>query len=275
MAKRSSPKAHSAGLKLNNVAANRVTNGTNILEVEVPAELEVNIETGVGFLDDAMGGKGFTPSSAALVTGTSGAGKTTMMLQMADSITGKGHMCLFNTAEESIVQVRKVTKRLRAKNGFYIGSDTLAKDIIKHAKQLIAKNPGKQLFVVCDSLQAIDDGKYTNGYTNSMTAVRAAEMLADFAKTKVNGIYPVVLIIGQVNKDGQFAGKNMVKHILDIHAHLSIDESKKSETYGMRLFEVSKNRFGCTGRSFVLDMQSDGLREVMSFNKTDLAAKAE
>lgn len=264
---------HGEGMKLANIAANRVANGTNILSIDVPPELELNIETGIGFLDDAMGGKGFTPSSAALVTGTSGAGKTTMMLQMADSITGAGHVCLFNTAEESIVQVRKVTKRLRVKNGFYVGSDNLVKNVIKHARQLMVKHPGKQVFVVCDSLQTLDDGKYPNGYTNSMTAVRAAEMLADFAKTKTGGIYPIVLIIGQVNKDGQFAGKNMVKHALDIHAHLSIDDSKKSETYGMRILEVTKNRFGCNGRSFVLDMQSDGLREVMSFNKADVAEK--
>lgn len=254
------------------IAANEVPNGTNILSIEVPKELEVEVQTNIGFVDDAMGGNGFTPSSCMLFTGTSGAGKTTLALQLADAITGAGHICLFNTCEESLVQVRKVTKRLKSKNGFYVGTEHLVKKVLGHARQLMAKHPGKQIFVICDSLQTLDDGKYPNGYTNSMTAVRAAAMLAGFAKTKIDGIYPICIVIGQVNKDGQFAGKNMVKHAVDIHTHLSIDDSKKSETYGMRLLEVTKNRFGSNGRMYVLDMQSDGLREIMTFQKADVSA---
>jgi predicted ATP-dependent serine protease len=260
-------------MQIKGIAANQVANGTNILSIEVPKELEVEVQTKVGFVDDAMGGNGFTPSSCMLFTGTSGAGKTTLALQLADSITGAGHICLFNTCEESLVQVRKVTKRLKSKHGFYVATDHLVANIIKHAKQLMDKHPGKQIFVICDSLQTLDDGKYPNGYTNAMTAVRSATMLAGFAKTKTKGIYPITIVIGQVNKDGQFAGKNMVKHAVDIHTHLSIDDSKKSETYGMRLLEVTKNRFGCNGRMYVLDMQSDGLREVMSYSKADVAEK--
>lgn len=260
-------------MQITGIAANQVTNGTNILDIEVPKELEVEVQTKIGFVDEAMGGNGFTPSACMLFTGTSGAGKTTLMLQMADSITGAGHICLFNTCEESLVQVRKVTKRLKSKNGFYVGTEHLVPTIIKNAKELMKKNPGKQIFVICDSLQTLDDGKYPNGYTNSMTMVRAAAQMAGFAKTKICGVYPIVVVIGQVNKDGMFAGKNMIKHAVDIHTHLSIDDSKKSETYGMRLLEVTKNRFGCNGRTYVLDMQSDGLRELMSFSKTDIGEK--
>lgn len=253
-----------SNMKLSKVRLSQLGHGVNIMDLEVPKELERTVPCGVSFVDDAVGGEGFTPSSVMLFTGTPGAGKTTLMLQVADAITGTGNVCLFNTAEESPLQVRKVTKRLGAKHGFYIGQDTKVKDIIKHAKALQKKHPGKQLFIVCDSLQTLDDGKYANGHTNSMTAVRAVEMLADFAKET----YAVVIIIGQVNKDGQFAGKQMVKHAVDIHAHLEIDNAKKSETYGFRLLEVQKNRFGCTGRTYVLDMSSTGLNELMSFSKT-------
>ena len=31
---------------------------------------------------------------------------------------------------------------------------------------------------------------------------------------------------------------------------LYIDEDKRSETYGERIFEVTKNRFGCSGRAW-------------------------
>lgn len=258
-------------MRLSKIAIKDLANGTNILDIEVPAELERTVMTGVSFLDDAVGGDGFTPSSCMLFTGTPGAGKTTLMLQMADAITGSGNICLFNTAEESPFQVRKVTKRLKSKHGFYIGQDTLVKKILAHARALQKKNPKKQLFIVCDSLQTLDDGKYAHGAINSMTAVRATTMLADFCKET----FAVCIIIGQVNKDGQFAGKQMVKHAVDIHAHISIDEAKKSETLGLRLLEVTKNRFGCNGRTYACDMRATGLVEVGSFIKSQRAAAEE
>ena len=69
-------------------------------------QLKKRCKTGIKFIDDAFGGKGMTPSVCTLFTGTPGAGKTTLMLQLADSLTRQGHVCLFNTAEESLYQVR-------------------------------------------------------------------------------------------------------------------------------------------------------------------------
>ena len=91
-----------------NVSLKSWKNGTNILDLEVPAHLERTVHTGVKFFDDAMGGEGMTPSTAMLLTGTPGAGKTTLCLQLAETITGSGNVCLFNTGEESLFQVRKV-----------------------------------------------------------------------------------------------------------------------------------------------------------------------
>lgn len=248
-------------MKLNAANLKNLKNCTNVLELVVPPELERTVATGVEWFDQAIGGEGMTPSSAMIFTGTPGAGKTTAMLQVADAITGAGHVCLFNTGEESPLQVRKVVKRLECKNGFYIGQDEKVEKILEHARKIMAepKNKGKQFFLICDSLQTLDDGKYTNGYTNSMTQVRAIEELTDFAKTKP---FPIVIVIGQVTKGGEFAGKQQVKHTVDIHAHLYVDMGKKSETYGYRLFEVQKNRFGCTGITFILNMHKNGLKEV-------------
>ena len=138
-----------------NVGLKSWKNGTNILDLEVPAQLERTVRTGVKFFDDAMGGEGMTPSTALLFTGTPGAGKTTLSLQLADAITGAGNICLFNTGEESLFQVRKVAKRLDMKNGFVAGQDTLVSDILKHGDELRKKNPGKQVFIVVDSLQTL------------------------------------------------------------------------------------------------------------------------
>jgi DNA repair protein RadA/Sms len=240
-----------------NVGMKNWQNGTNILELDVPPELERTVKTGVGFVDDALGGEGATPSSSILFTGTPGAGKTTVCLQLANAITATGNVCLFNTAEESLFQVRKVAKRLSLNSGFVAGQDTQVDKVLEHAKVLQKANPGKQLFMILDSLQTLDDGFYKNGTTNSMTQVRATEMITDFCKEN----YAVAMIIGQVTKNGDFGGKMQIKHTVDVHAHLYIDDEKKSETYGERIFEVQKNRFGSSGKRYILGIGTRGLFE--------------
>ena len=119
-----------------------------------------------------------------------------------------------------------------------------------------AAHPDKQVFVLQDSLQTMDDGKYA-GATNSMTTVRCTEMLTDWAKSN----YGIVCFIGQVTKGGDFAGKNTILHAVDVRAHLYLDQEKKSETYGERIFEITKNRFGTSGLAYVLGIGRQGLYE--------------
>lgn len=240
-----------------NVGLKDWQNGTNILDLDIPPHLERTVKTGISFFDDAMGGEGITPSSSILFTGTPGAGKTTLCIQLADAISGNGNVCLFNTAEESLHQVRKVSKRLGVKNGFVAGQDTLVDNIIKHARALQKAEPNKQLFMILDSLQTLDDGHYKDGHTNSMSQVRATEMITDFCKET----FACAIIIGQVNKNGEFAGKQQIKHTVDVHGHLYIDQEKRSETYGERIFHVQKNRFGSSGKGYVLGLGQKGLFE--------------
>lgn len=252
-----------------NVGIKGLKRGSNILDLKVPEALRVKKKTGIGWFDDAIGGEGFTPSTCMMLTGGPGCGKTTLTLQLADAITGAGHIALLNTGEESLYQIRMVAERLKLKHGFVPGQDTLIDNVMAHADELRKKHPDKQVFILQDSLQTADDGFYKNGTTNSVTPLRVAEKLTDWTKNKAAGDHPfgIVIFIGQVNKDGQFAGKNQIKHAVDVHGHLFFDEDKKSETYGQRLFEVQKNRFGCNGKTYILEMERDGLHEKGHFNK--------
>lgn len=239
-----------------NVGIKGLKKGTNIKDLEVPQQLRDRKKVGITWFDDALGGDGFVPSSVMMLTGTPGAGKTTMLLQLANAITAAGHVCLYNTGEESLYQVKMVVERLALKEGFYVGQDTMITDLLDHANALRKANPGKQVFILQDSLQTLDDGKWKDG-TNSMTSLRCAEMLTDWAKDT----YGCVIFIGQVNKDGEFQGKNGIKHAIDIAGHIYIDKKKTSETYGERIFEVTKNRFGCSGRAYILGIRREGLYE--------------
>lgn len=228
--------------------------GTNILTVKVPAELEERISTGVGWVDDIYGAGdkelGITPSTSILFTGTPGAGKTTHALQLADSWMAQGNICLINGTEESVLQIRKTTKRLGLRSGFIVGEDRLIPDVLKHADYLRKEHPGKRLLLIVDSLQTHDDGFYANGGTNSMTPVRVTEMVTAYCKEH----FAVGILIGQVNKDGKFSGKQRIKHAVDVHSHLMIDQKPTSETFGKRIFKIEKNRFGFSQVGYFLGL---------------------
>lgn len=265
-----------------NVGIKGHKHGTNISSIKVPEKLRERHSSGLAWLDDALGGKGFTPGTITMLTGTPGAGKTTMCLQLADALTGQGHQAIFNTGEESLYQVKIVTERLKMKNGFIAGQDIMVPEALKHCKHVMEskmsadldskgrlKVGSKQLFLIIDSLQCMDDGKYSNG-VNGMTPMRVVEMLTNYAKK----FFINVVFIGQVNKSGEFAGKMGIKHAIDTHGHLFIDMDKRSDFYGERMFAINKNRFGCSGRTYLLGMDEKGLYERGRFHAQDLRKEA-
>ena len=231
--------------------------GTNILDITIPEHLTRKFATGLNYFDGALGGEGMTPSCVTLFTGTPGAGKTTMMLTMADSITKQGGICLFNTAEESLYQTAMTAKRLRLKNGFITGNTDDVSELIEGARTAMDANPGKQFVMIVDSLQCLDDGKYSSGVKTSGTAIRCLEMITDFCKETG----AIGLVINQVNKSGKMAGSNKLKHMIDAHMHLSVEE-KDEDFKGCRILETQKNRFGGCGHMFYLALRKTGFREV-------------
>lgn len=232
-----------------------IPDGTNILQIDVPPELDKEIDSGLPFMNDILGGY-MTPSFACLLTGEPGAGKSTLMQTLADACTRMGHMAFLNTTEEAAVQVRKAVRRLKLTNGFIIGTNRLMPDVLNHAKVLHEVAPEKQMVMILDSLQTHDDGKYANGHVNANSQVRVAEQIKNFCKH--SGFYPIVFIVGQVTKGGVFAGKNEVKHLVDGHIHISVVDDEDSPFYGQRKMEVEKNRFGPAGLVTHLELKGAG-----------------
>ncbi len=65
-----------------------------------------------------------------------------------------------------------------------------------------------------------------------------------------------------------------IKHAVDTHGHLFIDMDKRSEFFGERMFAINKNRFGCSGRTYLLGMDDKGLYERGRFHTQDLRKEA-
>ena len=249
-------------MKLNSGVKN--WNNGNILDLEVPAELDRTIKTGIDWFDQAAGGEGLTPSMCGFLTGSPGAGKTTGMLQLADAITKRGHICVYNTQEESLYQVRKVTRRLGIESGFIAMQEEMISELISSVKVLQKKAKGKktkngepvQVFLIIDSLQTMNDGKYADGARNSRTPIRVVDEVMNWCKDN----FGICLMISQVTKEGKIAGRNELLHAVDFHARLYFEEDKKSELHGERLFGFRKNRFGALGKGSTVGMGAKGLK---------------
>jgi len=257
-------------MKLLDVAKTRF-HGKNITDVHVPPELRVKMKTDIPFIDFALGG-GFTPSTAWMVTGDPGCGKTTLMLTIADALTKAGHVVLYNGREESVFQVRIATERLGLRNGFIFGEDLFVQDVIEHAKELQAslatENKGlpiekqRRVIIIADSLQCLDSGKYDTGRKTKNTPIQCATELIKWAKCEgvpeADRVYGVVAFINHVTKSGNFVGDNTLLHAVDARLHFGFDRNKKSETLGERILTKTKDRFGPAAPPMVVEMGDGG-----------------
>jgi DNA repair protein RadA/Sms len=194
------------------------------------------------------------PTESIFFTGGPGAGKSTLIAQLANACTRMGHKVLLNTGEESPFHVKLRCDRLGLKSGFIIGQDTSLSKCLKHADEVGAE------FLMVDSLQTFDDPLYAQrniSYQNGPTSQRVLQELVNWGKSTGG----CVVAIGHVKKDGEFAGKQTLKHMVDGHVTIHVDGREKSDTYGLRILKVEKHRFGASGTELVLDMGALGLKE--------------
>jgi len=263
-----------AEMKLN--VARGFKMGTKIHTIEVPPELRVKKTSGIPWLDTALGGEGgFTPTMTMMLTGGPGAGKSTLLRQLADAMHTAGHIPFYNTGEESLFQSKMACERLKLKSNFDVGEEVMLPKILTYLDNVKAdpKNKGKQIVYLQDSLQTLDDGKYVDAKGNSRgttgkTPTYASEMIVDWMQRN----FGICVFIGHCTKGGEFAGQNTIKHAIDAHAHMYVDEKEKSDTYGCLLFEVQKNRWGCNGMTTILGLTKTGIEERGSFRKAGAEA---
>lgn len=246
--------------------------GRNVNEVEVPPELRVKVKTGVEWLDYILG-NGATPSTAWMLQGDPGVGKTTLVLTIADALTKQGHIVIHNGREESVYQVKMTAERLGLTDGFIIGEDLYVDDLIKHAEAWQAKlakenaklplEQQRRVIVMPDSLQCLDDGKYDTGRRTKNTPVNCATSLIKWAKNQnikpdVKRVYGILMFINQVTKDGNFVGDNTLAHAVDARLEFGFDRGKKSPTYGERMLRKIKDRFGPAIPPVIIEMGEGG-----------------
>ena len=115
---------------------------------EVVGKNESRIDTGIAELNRVLGG-GLVNGSLVLLGGEPGIGKSTLILELCDKITGNGKV-LYISGEESAEQVKIRADRLGIKNSniMFLGETDI--DVIEET--ILAMNPK---LVIIDSIQTM------------------------------------------------------------------------------------------------------------------------
>jgi len=203
--------------------------------------------TGVGELDRVLGG-GFVSGSTTLLFGEPGVGKSTLALMVLRALAASGAPVLLIAAEESVAQVARRARRLGAVPE---GLDVTATTDVDVAESLLRSRP--PTLCVVDSISAMSDPTL-GGVAGSVPQVRhVAERLCSVAKeTDV-----ALLLVGHVTKDGELAGPRALEHLVDTVVRIEGDRNGS-----LRLLRSLKHRFGPTDEVGLLEMVSDGLRDL-------------
>ena len=213
---------------------------------DVEKKESTRIKTNIGELDRVLGG-GFVNGSLTLLGGEPGIGKSTIILQICQSINVDGNI-LYVSGEESAEQIKLRADRLNIKkdNLMFLAETDI--DLVENA---IDKTNAK--FVIIDSIQTMYSEEVTST-SGSVSQVR--EITARVMKMcKQKGI--TTIIIGHVTKDGNIAGPRVLEHMVDTVLYL---EGERYFSY--RILRGVKNRFGSTNEIGMFEMQNEGLIEI-------------
>jgi DNA repair protein RadA/Sms len=208
---------------------------------------------------DAVLGGGTVPGSLTLVGGPPGAGKSTLMLQIAARLSKEGNV-VYVCGEESAAQIKLRALRTLAKEeapGLLVYPETNLRAVLDRLEQ------APPLALIVDSIQTVWLPE-PEAYAGSVTQIRdCTQALMEFSKRSGCATF----IVGHVTKDGAIAGPRLLEHLVDTVLYF---EGETSGEY--RILRAYKNRFGSIDEICVFSMHDSGLREVA--NPSELFAGA-
>ena len=213
---------------------------------QIDTDNEVRFTTGLGELDRVLGG-GAVVGSLILVGGAPGIGKSTLLLQICNSLCN-GRKVLYISGEESERQLKMRALRLGVDpEGLFVLSETRLSDIVATVDEV---SPD---ILIVDSIQTLynEDNDSSPG---SVSQVKDCTMTM-MHLSKILGI--TVFVVGHINKDGAIAGPKVLEHMVDCVLYF---EGDPNTSY--RLLRAAKNRFGSTNEIGVFELVDTGLREV-------------
>ena len=206
----------------------------------------IRTDTGLHELDRVLGG-GLVNGSVVLLSGEPGIGKSTLLLQISDSL-GQSRKVLYVSGEESYGQLKLRAGRLGiGGENLFILTETSMENILGQVDKV------KPDVIIVDSIQTIFSEKIASA-PGSLTQVKECA-LAFIERAKSCGIS--VILVGHVNKEGSIAGPKVLEHMVDAVLYF---EGERHHSY--RIIRAIKNRYGPTNEIGVFEMTDTGLEQV-------------
>lgn len=208
-------------------------------------------------LDRVLGG-GLVKGSLVLVGGDPGIGKSTLLLQVCQTVDPKLSV-FYVSGEESLAQIGIRAKRLKVdSSSLLLANETNLESVCLHIET------NKPSIAIIDSIQTMFSEELTS-VPGSANQIRHATMrLMQVAKK----IGTAIFLIGHVTKEGSIAGPKILEHMVDTVLYFEGDKSSS-----FRILRAVKNRFGSTNEIGIFEMGDCGLIEIANPSKRLLSGR--
>lgn len=221
------------------------TNQTSTIKLsDAKEESYERKSSGIKELDALLGG-GITSGAVFLIGGEPGIGKSTLLLQIANTFDSSNGTVLYVSGEESASQIASRADRLNCdKSRITVCTRTCFEEITSELDNI------KPSLVIIDSIQTL----YSEAITGTPGSVsQAREVTAGLVRIAKSNNLPIFLV-GHITKDGNIAGPKTLEHMVDTVLYF---EGENLGTY--RILRSIKNRFGKSGEIAFWEMTEQGL----------------
>lgn len=211
-----------------------------------PSSKAGRIATGIADVDVVLGG-GIVPASVILIAGQPGIGKSTLLMQLAQSMSTNVPV-LYVSGEESTGQIKVRADRLGAEHdALHLAASTSADDIAATIRE------EKYQVVIVDSIQTLTMAELSSAAGSVSQITNSSNLLTQAAKASGTAL----IIVGHVTKEGSIAGPKVLEHMVDVVVNLEGDRYG-----GFKVLRAIKNRYGATNEAGIFEMQDTGLTPV-------------
>ncbi len=203
---------------------------------QIETEVNNSIFTGNKLFDEWFSKDGgIVKGTLVLVTGTSGAGKTTLMINLMNWL--KDYKSSFYSKEMTIKSIKHQVGGYHFNNpNAFFTDENDCPTLTQYIEELDKLKPD---FVIVDSLQSV---ALDLDLSEDKASTKVREILTKWCKDNNATLF----LIGHNTKDGEFAGKNTNMQMVDAHMVMEFDPKLNIR----KMYWGKKNRKGPMGELF-------------------------